>query len=70
LRTLAFVQPGTAWKNIYEKAAKTGSFAMNRRGKQVYVNTDGGLKADGNPLGATGGAQVYEVYRQLRCEAG
>jgi acetyl-CoA C-acetyltransferase len=28
------------------------------------------LKADGNPLGATGGAQVFEVFRQLRGEAG
>ena len=33
-------------------------------------NTDGGLKADGNPLGATGGAQLFEIYRQLRGEAG
>ena len=39
-------------------------------GKEVYVNTNGGLKADGNPLGATGGAQIYEIYRQLRGEAG
>ena len=31
---------------------------------------NGGLKADGNPLGATGGAQIFEVYRQLRGEAG
>jgi acetyl-CoA C-acetyltransferase len=36
----------------------------------LFVNTNGGLKADGNPLGATGGAQVYEVFRQLRGEAG
>jgi acetyl-CoA C-acetyltransferase len=28
------------------------------------------LKADGNPLGATGGAQIFEVFRQLRGEAG
>jgi len=27
------------------------------------------LKADGNPLGATGGAQIFEVFRQLRGEA-
>jgi hypothetical protein len=27
------------------------------------------LKADGNPLGATGGAQIFEIYRQLRGEA-
>ena len=32
--------------------------------------TNGGLKADGNPLGATGGAQIFEVFRQLRGEAG
>ena len=27
------------------------------------------MKADGNPLGATGGAQIFEVFRQLRGEA-
>jgi acetyl-CoA C-acetyltransferase len=31
---------------------------------------NGGLKADGNPLGATGGAQLFEVFKQLRGEAG
>jgi acetyl-CoA C-acetyltransferase len=30
----------------------------------------GGLKADGNPLGARGGAQIFEVVKQLRGEAG
>ncbi len=30
---------------------------------------NGGLKADGNPLGATGGAQIFEVFKQLRNEA-
>ncbi len=34
------------------------------------MNTNGGLKADGNPLGATGGAQIFEIVRQLRGEAG
>ena len=29
------------------------------------MNTDGGLKAGGNPLGATGGAQIFELYKQL-----
>jgi len=27
------------------------------------------LKADGNPLGARGGAQIFEVVKQLRKEA-
>ena len=34
------------------------------------MNTDGGLKADGHPIGATGLAQVFEVVTQLRGEAG
>lgn len=34
------------------------------------VNTSGGLKAKGHPVGATGIAQVVEVAKQLRCEAG
>ena len=35
---------------------------------QVAVNPSGGLKAKGHPLGATGTAQVYEIFRQLRGE--
>jgi acetyl-CoA C-acetyltransferase/acetyl-CoA acyltransferase len=38
-------------------------------GGQVAVNTSGGLKAKGHPLGATGVGQVYELFRQLRQEA-
>ncbi|MBI2084163.1 MAG: thiolase domain-containing protein [Candidatus Aenigmarchaeota archaeon] len=34
------------------------------------VNTDGGLKADGHPIGATGVAQITELVTQLRGEAG
>jgi acetyl-CoA C-acetyltransferase len=34
------------------------------------VNMDGGLKADGHPIGATGLAQIYEVATQIRGEAG
>ncbi len=34
------------------------------------VNTDGGLLARGHPLGATGLAQIAEIIRQLRGEAG
>jgi len=39
-------------------------------GGTIPVNTDGGLKADGHPVGATGIAQIYEVITQLREEAG
>ncbi len=34
------------------------------------VNTDGGLIANGEPIGASGLRQVHQVVRQLRAEAG
>jgi acetyl-CoA acetyltransferase len=37
---------------------------------RVPVNTDGGLLSRGHPMGATGGAMVAEIVRQLRGEAG
>ena len=37
---------------------------------RVAFNTDGGLLARGHPLGATGIAEIYELVRQLRGEAG
>lgn len=38
-------------------------------GGRVSVNPSGGLKARGHPTGATGLAQVYEIFLQLRNEA-
>jgi acetyl-CoA C-acetyltransferase len=69
LEDLGYCLPGTAWKNIYESCQKNQNW-YEINSKQLFVNTDGGLKADGNPLGAIGGAQVFEIYRQLRGEAG
>jgi len=34
-------------------------------GGKIPVNTSGGLKAKGHPVGATGTAQAYEIYLQL-----
>ena len=34
------------------------------------VNTSGGLISKGHPIGATGVAQIYEIFAQLRGEAG
>jgi acetyl-CoA C-acetyltransferase len=34
------------------------------------INTSGGLKAKGHPVGASGVAQVIEVWKQMRGEAG
>lgn len=37
---------------------------------KIPVNTSGGLKSKGHPVGATGAAQVIEIVKQLRGEAG
>jgi acetyl-CoA C-acetyltransferase len=34
------------------------------------VNTSGGLKSKGHPVGASGVGQVVEVWKQLRGEGG
>jgi acetyl-CoA C-acetyltransferase len=36
----------------------------------IPINTSGGLKAKGHPIGATGISQIYEAVTQLRAEAG
>ena len=48
-------------------AARTGYTAL---GGCIPVNTSGGLKAKGHPVGATGIAQAIEIFEQLRGEAG
>ena len=48
-------------------ATEEGRTALN---SEISVNTSGGLKARGQPVGATGVAQAVEVVRQLRNEAG
>jgi len=48
-------------------AARSGLTAL---GGRIPVNTSGGLKAKGHPVGATGIAQAIEIFEQLRGEAG
>ncbi len=51
---------------------KGGAFTREGQsevGGKVAVNTSGGLKAKGHPLGATGVGQIYELVRQLRGHA-
>ena len=36
---------------------------------RIPLNTSGGLKAKGHPVGATGVSQIYELVKQLRGEA-
>ena len=39
-------------------------------GGWLPVNTDGGLIANGEPVGASGLRQIHELVRQMRGEAG
>jgi acetyl-CoA acetyltransferase len=59
---LGFAAPGEGWRLVEE-----GRTALDG---DLPVNTSGGLKAKGHPLGATGIGQVVEVFDQLRGEAG
>jgi len=68
LEDLGFCERGTAWRSIHESCQDyRGYYEID--GNMLFVNVSGGLKADGNPLGATGGAQIFEVVKQLRKEA-
>jgi acetyl-CoA C-acetyltransferase len=69
LEDLGFSKRGTAWQSIAESLNDSQRF-YRVNDKELYVNTNGGLKADGNPLGATGGAQIYEIVQQLKGKAG
>lgn len=62
IEALGFVEKGKGGT-----AAESGLTAI---GGRIPVNTSGGLKAKGHPVGATGVAQVVEVVKQLRGEAG
>jgi acetyl-CoA C-acetyltransferase len=69
LEDLGFCERGKAWRSIYESCQDYKGY-YEVEGEKLFVNMNGGLKADGNPLGATGGAQIFEVFKQLRDEAG
>jgi acetyl-CoA C-acetyltransferase len=69
LEDLGFSKRGMAWRDISESFKESPRF-YQVNSQDIYANTNGGLKADGNPLGATGGAQIYEIVQQLKGEAG
>ena len=69
LEDLGFCERGTAWKSIFESCEDYKGY-YEVKGRKLFVSLNGGLKADGNPLGATGGAQIFEIVKQLRGEAG
>jgi len=58
LQDLGFFKRGEAGKAIMDGQATYGG--------KLVVNTSGGLKARGHPIGATGVAQIVELTEQLR----
>jgi acetyl-CoA acetyltransferase len=70
------MSPGELWdveklgfckKGEAPRLLREGCFDLSGK---LPVNTDGGLMSRGHPLGATALAQVIEIYRQIRGEAG
>ena len=62
MEDLGFSERGQAWKDVLD-----GRFDL--KGPQP-VNPDGGLKSFGHPIGASGLRMMYEMWLQLRGEAG
>lgn len=62
MEDLGFFKPGEA-----VRALRDGETSL---GGGLPINTDGGLKAKGHPVGASGTGMVAEVFKQLRGEAG
>lgn len=62
LEAAGFAERGMGWQ-----LARDGEIGLNGR---IPISTFGGLKARGNPVGATGIYQIVELVRQLRGEAG
>jgi acetyl-CoA C-acetyltransferase len=61
IEDLGFVEKGEGGKAIEKKITTLDG--------KIPVNTSGGLKAKGHPVGATGVAQVVEIIQQLRGDA-
>ena len=59
---LGFAEQGAAWKRVEN--------GETDRDGELPINTSGGLKSKGHPLGASGVAQGVEIYEQLVGEAG
>jgi len=62
MEDLGFFKPGEGYKAVEE--------GLTRLDGPMPINTSGGLKCKGHPVGATGTAQLYEVWKQLRGTAG
>ena len=62
MEDLGFFKPGQGYKAVEE--------GLTRLDGPKPINTSGGLKCKGHPVGATGTGQMLEIWKQLRGEAG
>ena len=62
IEDLGFFKPGEGYKAVEE--------GLTRLDGPKPINTSGGLKCKGHPVGATGTGQMIEIWKQLRGEAG
>ncbi|MCK5303691.1 MAG: thiolase domain-containing protein, partial [Candidatus Heimdallarchaeota archaeon] len=62
IEDLGFFKKGEGRKAVEE--------GLTEQNGKVSINTSGGLKARGDPFGATGIAQIIEIVEQMRGEAG
>jgi len=62
IEDLGFFKAGEGYKAVEE--------GQTRLDGPKPINTSGGLKCKGHPVGATGTGQLIEVWKQLRGEAG
>ena len=51
------------------EGGKLSESCETKLGGRIPINTSGGLKSKGHPVGATGIAQAYEIYLQLTEQA-
>jgi len=59
---LGFFSPGLGYKMLIE--------GVTERTGKIPVNTSGGLKSKGHPVGASGVAQAVEIWEQMQMTAG
>ena len=62
MEDLGFFKPGQGYKAVAD--------GLTQLDGPMPINTSGGLKCKGHPVGATGTSQMVEIWEQLRGKAG
>jgi acetyl-CoA C-acetyltransferase len=62
IEDLGFFKPGEGYKAVAD--------GLTQLNGPKPINTSGGLKCKGHPVGATGVSQMFEIWTQLKGKAG